>query len=338
MAVRYRKDRQKWQADVTGPTGRVARSFETEAEAKAWEAAAKEGAAERFSRRLMVTPHGCNEGSIGRAVEICKSLDWAGKDPSQWENAVRLARMLGPNTAVSKLTMRALDDLVVELRGRGLSNTTIRKYLNAASVLLKRSCRLGWIAAMPLMPEGRTLQLPEPRDLVLRDEWFAELLDAMERKEHRSSLAMTLFLRQMGCRVGEALELTWDRVDLDSRRVQFVKTKGNMPRTLPLNDEMVSIIKAMKCRGGDTVFPFSYGTFLSHYSDAKHAACDALQLSKTTRREWVIHTLRHTCITDLARKGWSAPAIQQWAGHKSLAVTQRYIHAAALNLEELVDC
>lgn len=337
MAVRFRSDRNKWFAGVTTPAGRKSRYFDTKAEAEAWEAAARAGVVEE--RQRLEWRRGADGGqNLAHLVDICERLDWAGKDPSQWENACRLARLLGPDTHPAQLTMRALDDLVVELRGSGLSNTTIRKYLSAASVLLKRACRLGWIDAMPLMPEKRTLQLPEPRDLVLREEWFAEMLDRLEKREQRLSLSLTLFLRQMGCRVGEALELTWDRVDLGSRRVQFVKTKGNMPRTLPLNDEMVRILIAMKQRGSKQVFPTCYGTYLLHYSDAKHAACDALQLGDTTRREWVIHTLRHTCITELARKGWQAPAIQQWAGHKSLAVTQRYIHAAGINLAALVEC
>lgn len=337
MAVRFRSDRNKWFAGITTPSGRKSRYFATREEAEAWEAAARAGVVEE--RQQLDWRRSAEGGqSLSHLVDICERLDWAGKDPSQWENACRLARLLGPDTHPSQLTMRALDDLVVELRGRGLSNTTIRKYLAAASVLLKRACRLGWIEAMPLMPEKRTLQLPEPRDLVLRDEWFGVMLDRMEQREQRLSLAMTLFLRRMGCRVGEALDLTWDRVDLGSRRVQFVKTKGNAPRTLPLSEEMVRILKAMKQRGCKQVFPTCYGTYLLHYSDAKHAACDALQLGDTTRREWVIHTLRHTCITELARKGWQAPAIQQWAGHKSLAVTQRYIHAAGINLEALVEC
>lgn len=338
MAVRFRNDRNKWFAGVTTSEGkRISRYFETKAEALGWEADALSGVIRTRGQETWL--RGAQNGeTMGHLVDICENLDWAGKDPSQWENACRLAQLLGPGTHPGQLTMKALDDLVVELRGRGLSNTTIRKYLNAASVLLKRACRLGWIDAVPLMPEKRTLQLPEPRDLVLRDDWFAEMLDALERLEHRESLALTLFLRHMGCRVGEALELTWDRVDLRSRRVQFVKTKGNMPRTLPLSNEMLGVVKVMKQRGQMRVFPFSYGTFLNHYSEAKHAACDELQLSPTTRGEWVIHTLRHTCLTELARKGWQAPAIQQWAGHKSLAVTQRYIHAAGIDLEALVNC
>lgn len=337
MAVRFRSDRGKWFAQITTETGRISRSFDTEAEASQWEAAAKlEHAAEVEATNLKAAS--VVEGSLGQLVRLCGGLDWAGKDPSQLENAHRLARLLGPNTHASELTMRRLDDLVVDLRAQGLSNTTIKKYLSAASVLLKRACRLGFIQAVPLFPEKRTLRSPEPRDLVIRDEWLAALLDAMEKREQRLSLAITLFLRQIGCRVGEALDLTWDRVDLKGRTLQFVKTKGAMPRRLPIDDQVLPVLRAMQARGSERVFQQCYWTYLSHYSDAKHAACDALGLGPTVREEWVIHTLRHTRITELAQQGHQAPAIQQWAGHKSLSVTQRYIHAAGINLTELAQC
>lgn len=337
MAVRYRADRNKWLAQVVTSTGRISKHFDTEPEAVEWEAAAKAEHTEqaRVDELKAATPIA---GSLGELVRICARLDWEGKDSSQLENAARLARMLGKDTHASELTMRRLDDLVVDLRGQGLSNTTIKKYLSAASVLLKRACRLGYIQAVPLFPEKRTLRSPEPRDLVIPDAWLAAQLDVMEKREQRLSLALTMFLRRMGCRVGEALDLTWDRVDLVGKRLQFVKTKGAMPRRLPMDPEVLSIVRAMKARASERVFPISYWTFLAHYSDAKHAACDALGLSPTVRDEWVIHTLRHTRLTELAQLGWQAPAIQQWAGHKSLSVTQRYIHGAAINLEELLQC
>lgn len=342
MAVRFRSDRNKWFAQITTETGRISKSFETEQEAAQWEATAKAAMAQQLKAQEVkeATPA---TGSVGQLVRLCERLDWAGKDPSQLQNAQRLARLLGSDTHISELTMARLDDLVAELRiagpgGEPLSNTTIRKYLNAASVMLKRACRLGFINQMPLMPEGRTLPLPEPRDLVIPDEWFGAMLDAMEKREHRMAVALTLFLRRVGCRVGEALDLTWDRVDLGARTLQFVKTKGAMPRRIPMDDEVLSIVKAMKARGGSKVFRISYWWYLCNYNDAKHEACDALGLGDTVRREWVIHTLRHTRITELARLGWQAPAIQQWAGHKNLAVTQRYIHAAGINLQELLQC
>lgn len=340
MAVRYCKERNRWRVQLQVDAHRISRDFETEREAAEWEAGARStlysGAKVSALREIRRTPK--RPGSLAEMVSICRGSDWAGKDPSQLENAARLARMLGHETHIGELTMKRLDDLVMDLRASGLSNTTIKKYLSAASVMLKRAVRLGFIEAMPLMPEKRTLKSPEPRDLVIRDDWFAALLDALERKEQRLSLALTLFLREMGCRVGEALDLTWDRIDLDKRQVQFVKTKGAMPRRLPLTDQAYGVVKQMKARGTTRVFPTSYWTYLSHYSDAKHVACDALGLGDSVRREWVIHTLRHTRVTELAEQGHSAPAIQKWAGHASLSVTQRYIHAAGINLAALANC
>ena len=337
MAVRFRSDRNKWLAQITTDDGRLSKSFDTEREATEWEAFVRP-AKEPTDHLNIVAPEPQPKGSMGEVLRVCCQLDWAGKDPGQQGNAVRIVRMLGSKTHPSELTMQRLDQLVTELRALELGNSTIKKYLNAVSVMLKRACRLGYIQAMPMFPEGRTLKRPEPRDLVISDAWFAALLDAMERREQRLSVAVTLFLRQMGCRVGEALDLTWDRVDLTNRRLQFIKTKGCLPRRLPISDEVMPVLRAMQARGTAQIFPITYDTYLRHYTEAKHQACDELGLGEVVRKEWVIHTLRHTRITELAQLGWQAPAIQQWAGHKTLSVTQRYIHGAGINLEELMHC
>src|SRR6266700_4696159 len=44
------------------------------------------------------------------------------------------------------------------------------------------------------------------------------------------------------------------------------------------------------------------------------------------------HTLRHLCLTDLARAGWELHAIARFAGHRSLATTLQYIHLSGREL------
>src|SRR6266851_5006703 len=44
------------------------------------------------------------------------------------------------------------------------------------------------------------------------------------------------------------------------------------------------------------------------------------------------HTLRHLCLTDLARTGWELHAIATFAGHRSLATTLQYIHLSGREL------
>jgi site-specific recombinase XerD len=44
------------------------------------------------------------------------------------------------------------------------------------------------------------------------------------------------------------------------------------------------------------------------------------------------HTLRHLCLTDLARSGWEIGQIASFAGHRSTDTTQRYIHLSGRDL------
>ena len=44
------------------------------------------------------------------------------------------------------------------------------------------------------------------------------------------------------------------------------------------------------------------------------------------------HTLRHLCLTDLARAGWELHMIATFAGHRSLATTLQYIHLSGRDL------
>jgi integrase/recombinase XerD len=44
------------------------------------------------------------------------------------------------------------------------------------------------------------------------------------------------------------------------------------------------------------------------------------------------HTLRHLCLTDLARAGWELHTIATFAGHASLATTLQYIHLSGRDL------
>lgn len=46
------------------------------------------------------------------------------------------------------------------------------------------------------------------------------------------------------------------------------------------------------------------------------------------------HTLRHLCLTDLARGGWELHTIAGFAGHRSTATTLQYIHLSGRDLSE----
>lgn len=276
--------------------------------------------------------------TLHHVLMACHRLDWAGKGPDQLKLGQAIVRFYG-DVAPSSITEQEIDRLLAWLRaagpnGSGCSNGTINRYLSALRVMLKRAQRLRLVDGLPLFPERRLLKEAEPRELVIQDDWYLSLLDQFERMELREDRQLTQFLWLMGCRVSEALGLTWDRVEPTS--ILFTKTKGNKARRLPMPGKVLSLL-ASRNGTGDKVFNLSYRSYAEHYSAARDAVVERLGLSAETRKAWVIHTLRHTCLTRLASDGWSGPQLQAWGGHSSMAVTQRYIHSSSVDLAHLVS-
>jgi integrase len=326
----------RWKAFAAYKGKRLCQACDTEDEARTVE---QQLLKELGRQEVRATVHG--DGGLQAVLLACSRLDWAGKGIDQLKLGRQIVKHFGPDFLPVDVTEQRIDKFLAWLRqtgpnGEGCSNATINRYLSALRVMLKRAQRLRLVQDLPLFPERRLLKESEPRQLVLQEEWYLALLDELERMEHRQSVKLTRFLWLMGCRVSEALELTWDRVELDRKgHILFTKTKGGKARRLPLPGEVRQLL-ASQARQGDKVFRICYRTYAEHYSEAKHRVADRLGLSPDTRKQWVIHTLRHTCLTRLASQGWSGPQLQAWGGHQSMSVTQRYVHGSAVDLEHLV--
>jgi integrase len=277
----------------------------------------------------------------------CIAVDWGEKHSRQAANAFKGVQFFGLRSHPRSITTAGIDEYVSFLRKNGFrkpsSNSTIRSYLSPIKVMLKRAQRLGLIDVLPLFPEARTLPMSEPRDLVLDAMWIELQADLMVQWDKPVAADLVRFLHRMGCRVREALALRWENID-SRGNVQFINTKGKKPRRLPMPPD---IKEMMQRNHGSTVslnttgrfadcprnvcpFSITYIMFYEYYSRSVDEVCDRLHLSKSVRDSWVIHTLRHTRITELAYEGWSAFQLMQWSGHASMSTTERYLHGSGI--------
>ena len=60
-------------------------------------------------------------------------------------------------------------------------------------------------------------------------------------------------------------------------------------------------------------------------------------LRKLGLQERSFHSLRHSFLTRLVRRGASVEAVRMLAGHSSLLVTERYVHATASDLHRAIS-
>ena len=165
----------------------------------------------------------------------------------------------------------------------------------------------------------------------LTDQEFEFLLSRIQQRPHaaRNSLILKL-LHGAGLRVGEVAALTIaDIVGLDGRirdqiTLQPHQTKGRHQRTVWLNEKLKIELQVYIGVGNKSGYLFSS-------QKRNHFTANTLQAVVTSlyRRAGLTgcssHTGRRSFITKLASAGVSASVLQELAGHRNLATTQRYI-------------
>ena len=215
-----------------------------------------------------------------------------------------------------------IDALRMECRKRGNRNSTINRKLACLGKLLRKHHRDGHIDRLPDLskyPErnGRIRFLSYQEEQMLFD-----CIDCLD--PHHGNLAR--FLVNTGARVGEALGLRWS--DVTTGSATFWETKANTPRTVPLTQAAASVLESE--RGQRPIGPFAdirYPRFRATWLKAKKKAGLAQD------PQVVPHILRHTCASRLAQNGVDIKRIQEFLGHRTLAMTMRYAHLAPKHLQ-----
>jgi integrase len=217
-----------------------------------------------------------------RAIPGADRLSWAHKP---------LTRILGvkPPEAITEAECRRY---MGQRRRDGVADATIRTELQALRAALRWAAapERALIAAAPKidMP-GR----PEPRVRWLTREEAARLLASC--KAHHVRLFVTIALHT-GARSGAILGLTWDRVDLDRRLIDFrepgrIRTrKRRVP--VPINDTLhAALTEAKAAATAESVIEWAGGAV----ARVKHAFRDAAARANLTGV--TPHVLRHTAVT-----------------------------------------
>lgn len=150
-----------------------------------------------------------------------------------------------------------------------------------------------------------------------------------------------------GLRIGEALALRWDHVDLVKRVVEVrlnfsngqwctVKSRNGI-RDLPISEELAMALEALRVPGpnGWLVFPNKYGAPLDAHNMSARELKPACKAAKLEPIGW--HVLRHTAVTLMRQRGMTGAEAQVFAGHGSAAMTDRYSHAAIERMRAVVD-
>ena len=279
---------------------------------------------------LAVCQHdGCDPLTAGRA-EIARYVrDLAERPNHRGPNVIALDSGIGLANATLQQRLVAVrlfyDHLIEEGRretnpvGRGRYTPTHGFGGQRERGLLPRFIKLPWI----------------PSD----DQW-RQVLDATRVEPLRNQLMLALAY-DAGLRREELCLLRSDDLDPAHRmlRVRAETTKNRRERVVPYSTTTGMLLRHYLAER--RLLSTARGPLFLSASRRNHGQPVSLWTwSKVVRKialraevpRFSTHTLRHLCLTDLARAGWELHAIATFAGHRSLATTLQYIHLSGRDL------
>lgn len=183
----------------------------------------------------------------------------------------------------------------------------------------------GWMVEAGLAEKniGEMLPAVKPREPRPKPIAHVDLNRAYTAADPRVKLAIRLSV-ELGLRRAEVAQLFPDRdvIGGPGNYTLVVHGKGDKVRKVPLPDDLARGI--LDQADGDWLFPSLDG---GHTKNGGHISPHWMGtlVSKALGDAGTMHSLRHTCATDLHNETKDLRLVQTVLGHASVATTQRYV-------------
>jgi integrase len=318
--------------------------------------------------KLRVLRHAAEDGvlpAIDRRISVEQYLDrWleairGSVRPSTYVsyelNARRLKKLVG-RAQLSALTPAMIQTAYSKLSGQGLSPRSVLQIHATLHRALGQAVKWGLTVRNP----SEAVDRPRPARIEMSTLSVDELMRLFEAARGTRMYAVFVLLGTTGMRLGEALGLKWDDIDLPGRRLvirralqrhagvglRFVEPKTSRSRrTVHLTELAVDALVAHKAHTellrqvARDRWRESGLVFTSTVGDGMEAGVvnDNLRrlLAKAGLPHIRVHDLRHTVATILLQGGAHPKLVQDLLGHSTVTLTlDTYSHVTpALHLE-----
>jgi len=234
---------------------------------------------------------------------------------------------------IEKIERVDLEAFIEHEQDRGLRISTVRTRLACIIAFLHFLMEQEVIPGS-VLKRGIKLKLPDVLPRAINPTDVKKLLSVIEDVRDR---ALFLLLLRTGMRIGEALGLRVNDLDIKGRKVHlFEGEKNSMGRVVYLSDDALFALKLwFRRRDKNQEFIF-YGKSDGHlcYSTGRYLFVKYLNKAGLEQKGYTVHCLRHTFASELLNAGMRLECLQQLLGHQDIEVTRRYARLTDTTREE----
>ncbi len=236
-------------------------------------------------------------------------------------------------SAIEQVERVDLEGFIEQEQDRGLRISTVRTRL-ACIIAFLHFLMEQEIIPGSILKRGIKPRLPDVLPRAMNPADVRKLLGVIDDIRDR---ALFLLLLRTGIRIGEALGLRLNDLDVQDRKVHlFQGEKNSMGRVVYLSDDALFAIKLwLRRRDKNKEFVF-YGRSQGHlcYSTGRSLFVKYLKKAGLERKGYTVHCLRHTFASELLNAGMRLECLQQLLGHHDIEVTRRYARLTDTTREE----
>ena len=212
--------------------------------------------------------------------------------------------------SIHQITRQDVLSLVDEIADRG-SPAMASKVFKTIGALFNWAIGRGLIDKSPCTGMSKPSE-GQPRDRILSDDELKAVIFAA-RQTRRPYGAIVELLALTGQRRSEVSDLAWVELDLGKRiwTIPSVRSKTGRPPMVHLTQRAVELIQIEEA-SCELVFPSITGKRFNGFSNAKRELDETSGVSN-----WVLHDLRRTAVSGMARLGVAPHVADKILNHQS---------------------
>ncbi|MCU0918199.1 MAG: tyrosine-type recombinase/integrase [Planctomycetes bacterium] len=252
---------------------------------------------------------------------------------------------------------------------RGMAAATVRSGFGSVSQVYTWGVRMGLVPVNPLLTAEK-IRVEHREPVIFAPDERAALSAAaatLQREDPSAQLrwcGLLLLTGESALRIGEALNLRWEDMDLDRERLhvryrpdcpgQFWAwgTKGKTDRVAPMSDDLVACVYRLREIAGwrypwlkqvaclrlqglvgtipEAVRKMPYWNLYREFEQVRQRANQDRPADRQIQKDGRFHQLRRSAISGWVDAGVSLVDAQNVAGHRSLETTRRFYTTVAL--------
>lgn len=209
----------------------------------------------------------------------------------------------------------------------GYSFTFQNQLINAIKLFYKYNTKSS-LDLKHLDRPKKSKKLPE----VLSLDEVKQLLSSIKNVKHKTLLSL---LYSCGLRIGEAINLKIDSINLNRSLLHIKSAKGRKDRVVPISPVMADLLIKYMHQYKPKVYLFEGQNKLKYSAVSSRQVLKRAIIHCGVEKNITLHTLRHSYATHLLENGTDIRFIQELLGHNSPKTTMIYTHVSTTSLEKI---